>query len=180
MADVDIKRIKALAHPLRAEILKTLDREDKPTSIKHVAEIIGQKPTKLHYHIRLLEEAGYIEVADTREINGITERFYQLTDMDPDVSLSYRENPQAVREVLPLLEHKALEIIRRIPTLDKDSVQLMGTIKECYFEPEHAAGAKQALLDLLEHKPVQLPEEADKETGENYDLMVFLVPRGEK
>lgn len=178
MPNEDIQKLKALAHPLRASIIKTLGKEKQPASIKRLAEIIGQKPTKLHYHFRLLEKAGFIEVAGTREINGITERFYRLTGLDPNIVLSHREYPEAVGDVYPLLEQTALEVIRRISNLDLAKKPVVfGAIKDLYFRSGEASLARDALSDLVAHKTARLPEPAGEESGEPYDLMVFLVPR---
>lgn len=75
-----LEQIKAISHPYRMDILKSFSRDIKqPCSVKMIADEMGESPSKLHYHIKELEKNGLLEVVDTREINGIIEKFYLPT-----------------------------------------------------------------------------------------------------
>ncbi len=71
----DMETLKVLADPLRLRI-RELMRE--PTTVKLVAQELDLPPTKLYYHINLLEKHGLIVVVDTRIVSGIIEKHYQI------------------------------------------------------------------------------------------------------
>ncbi|HZD73357.1 MAG TPA: helix-turn-helix domain-containing protein [Actinomycetota bacterium] len=71
----DVATLKALAHPLRLQVLFELGVG--PTTVKAVASTLGVAATRLYYHFKILEQAGLIRVADRRLVSGIEERRYQ-------------------------------------------------------------------------------------------------------
>lgn len=72
----DLDTLKVLADPLRLRI-RELMRE--PTTVKQVAAELDIPPTKLYYHINLLEKHGLIVLVDTRIVSGIIEKHYQVS-----------------------------------------------------------------------------------------------------
>jgi DNA-binding transcriptional ArsR family regulator len=82
----DVATLKALADPLRLEILFELLRG--PTTVKSVAAALGVGATRLYYHFKILERAGLIRVAGTRMVSGIEERRYAA------VATNYRPAPE--------------------------------------------------------------------------------------
>lgn len=89
LADVytisSLEQIKVVADPLRVRILETLCLE--PRTTKQVAEILGEKPTRLYHHVDALAEVGLIRLVDTRPVRGTTEKYYQA------VARSFRTDP---------------------------------------------------------------------------------------
>lgn len=71
----DLKQIKVFAHPLRARLVEAF--ADKPRTAKQVAEIIGQKPTKLYHHVEALERVGLIKLVKTQKKRGTLEKYYR-------------------------------------------------------------------------------------------------------
>ncbi|NJR12811.1 helix-turn-helix transcriptional regulator [bacterium] len=71
----DLETLKVLADPLRLRIRELMT---EPTTVKQVAEALGIPPTKLYYHINLLEKHNLIVVVDTRIVSGIIEKHYQI------------------------------------------------------------------------------------------------------
>jgi DNA-binding transcriptional ArsR family regulator len=73
----DVDTLKAMADPLRMRVLQLLMADyGKAWTTKDIARSVGISPTKLYYHLNLLEARGLIEVRETRMINGIVERHY--------------------------------------------------------------------------------------------------------
>ena len=70
----DLDRLRVIADPLRLRILEALI---EPRTVKQVAAALDLAPTKLYYHINLLERYGLIAVVDTRLVSGILEKRYQ-------------------------------------------------------------------------------------------------------
>lgn len=71
----DIETIKALADARRIRILEEL--VTSPRTAKELGAVLEEAPSKLYYHINMLERHGLIQVVDTRIVSGIVEKHYQ-------------------------------------------------------------------------------------------------------
>jgi DNA-binding transcriptional ArsR family regulator len=71
----DLEQIRALADPLRLRILGALC--GVPRTTMQVADLIGEKPTKLYHHVEALERVGLIRLQETRPNRGTVEKYYQ-------------------------------------------------------------------------------------------------------
>lgn len=69
----DLAQIRALADPLRLRILSTLGVE---RTTKQVAELLGEKPTRLYHHVATLERAGLVRLARKRQNRGTVEKYF--------------------------------------------------------------------------------------------------------
>ena len=69
----DLAQIRILADPLRLRILSTLGEE---RTTKQVAEILGEKPTKLYHHVAALERVGLVRLARKRQNRGTVEKYF--------------------------------------------------------------------------------------------------------
>jgi DNA-binding transcriptional ArsR family regulator len=75
----DVEQLKIMADPLRLRIVEILGETPIHTwTAKEVAERLGTKQTKLYHHLGLLEEHGFIRVAETRLVSGIVEKRYAV------------------------------------------------------------------------------------------------------
>lgn len=76
------KALNLILHPVRLRIIQALVRRERNT--QHIAEALPDIPiSSLYRHIRLLLEAGYIEVSSTRSVNGIEEKTYRTSESKP-------------------------------------------------------------------------------------------------
>ena len=69
----DLAQIRALGDPLRLRILSTMGVE---RTTKQVAEILGEKPTKLYHHVAALERVGLVRLARKRQNRGTIEKYF--------------------------------------------------------------------------------------------------------
>jgi DNA-binding transcriptional ArsR family regulator len=69
----NLDQIKVLADPLRIRILEAFCEE---RTTKQVADLLGEKPTKLYHHVEALERVGLIALARTRQNRGTVEKYY--------------------------------------------------------------------------------------------------------
>ena len=69
----DLDQIKVLADPLRIRILEAFCQE---RTTKQVADLLGEKPTKLYHHVSALERVGLIALSRTRQNRGTVEKYY--------------------------------------------------------------------------------------------------------
>ncbi|MDO9099400.1 MAG: helix-turn-helix domain-containing protein [Caldisericota bacterium] len=107
-------RIRAMTNPLRMKIIVALDTEDKGdgVSVSMLARALGMSHGTVFYHVKQLQKAAMIEEIGTREVNGITERFYHgirmvmrfppevAASMDVPVNLYFEETYQQMRKPL--------------------------------------------------------------------------------
>lgn len=68
---------KALAHPLRAEILLLLN--EQTCSPLELSRLTDNKLENIAYHVRVLRDLDCIELVDTAPRRGATEHFYRAT-----------------------------------------------------------------------------------------------------
>lgn len=73
----DLETLKIMADPLRNQILEILAPEKQ--TINQIAEKLGLSPSKLYYHINLLEKHGLIQEVNTIVKANIIEKVYWIT-----------------------------------------------------------------------------------------------------
>ena len=84
----DVEQLKAISDPLRLRLIEIASEDpSRPWTAKALAERLGTKQTKLYHHLNLLEERGFLRVAETRMVSGIVEKGYAAT------ARSYRLEP---------------------------------------------------------------------------------------
>lgn len=81
----DPEVFEVLNNTLRTRILRRLV---EPNSIRGVAEELNVPPTRLYYHVNMLEEAGIIAVVETRKVGAMLQKIYQTT------AKSFRPSPR--------------------------------------------------------------------------------------
>src|SRR6476659_10168409 len=59
------EQLKALGHPLRLKVLQVLGESDGPLTNRELASRLAVDPGHLHFHVRMLQRAGLIELAET-------------------------------------------------------------------------------------------------------------------
>ena len=58
------EQLKALGHPLRLRVLEELGTHTESLTNRELAQRLGVDPGHLHFHVRMLQKAGLIELAD--------------------------------------------------------------------------------------------------------------------
>ena len=74
---LDAKRLGALAHPLRIQILATAESE--AVSPSDLAVALGEPLGIVAYHFRVLHTVGLIELVSTERRRGSIQSFYRAT-----------------------------------------------------------------------------------------------------
>jgi DNA-binding transcriptional ArsR family regulator len=70
-------QVKALSHPLRNTILGLL--HERAATVTELAAALGRPKSTVAHHVRVLHEAGLLQVVRTRRVRAIEERFYGRT-----------------------------------------------------------------------------------------------------
>ncbi|MGZ8647331.1 MAG: ArsR/SmtB family transcription factor [Solirubrobacteraceae bacterium] len=74
--EMDAKRLAALGHPIRIQILAAAN--DEAVSPSELAVTLGEPLGVVAYHFRVLHSAGLIELADTKRRRGSIQSFYRV------------------------------------------------------------------------------------------------------
>ncbi len=116
----DPARVAALLSPLRRRILEQLAEPDSAAGLSRRLDLPRQK---LNYHLRELERAGFVELAETRRRRGCVERRLRATAraylISPALLGSLTAEPEQVRDRFSstYLLAVASRLIREVTTL---------------------------------------------------------------
>lgn len=105
----DLETLKVLSDPFRMDILRIIALANKVgelRTVKQLADELDLPPTKLYYHIKLLEKHNLIIVADTQVVSGIIEKKYRIIadDITVDKNILETEEGPSDEQLEQLLE----------------------------------------------------------------------------
>lgn len=100
----DVETLRLIADPIRIAILRTLMHnvgDRLPVmSAKELAAALHEPQTKLYRHLKQLEEAGFIQVAEQRLVSRIVEQRYRAAQisigMSPDLVIDPRTRNESL------------------------------------------------------------------------------------
>jgi len=70
-------QVKAIGHPLRTTILSLL--HERAATVSELAVALGRPKSTVAHHVKVLAEAGLVQVVRTRRVRAIEERFWGRT-----------------------------------------------------------------------------------------------------
>ena len=70
-------QVKAISHPLRTTILHLL--HERAATITELAVAVERPKSTVAHHVKVLTEAGLLQVVRTRRVRAVEERFYGRT-----------------------------------------------------------------------------------------------------
>ena len=70
-------QVKAIGHPLRTTILGLL--HERAATVTELAAAVERPKSTVAHHVKVLAEAGLVQVVRTRRVRAIEERFYGRT-----------------------------------------------------------------------------------------------------
>jgi DNA-binding transcriptional ArsR family regulator len=94
----DPRLVKALAHPLRLQILSIV--EQRTASPKELAREIGAPLTHVSYHVRQLAELGVIKLVRTTPRRGAVEHHYRMEARPSITEEAWRDAPEIAKQAL--------------------------------------------------------------------------------
>ncbi|MCX6070742.1 MAG: helix-turn-helix domain-containing protein, partial [Chloroflexi bacterium] len=71
------EQLKLIADPRRLAILQHLMAQ--PATLTHLGQALGEHPAWIRHHLRRLEQAGLVELVETRRVHGAEERYYRAS-----------------------------------------------------------------------------------------------------
>lgn len=149
----DPAMLRALAHPLRVEILSVLDELREATATA-IAERVGESPSNCSFHLRQLEKAGYIERAEQRGTAKPWRPVHRSRNLMPDV-----HDPASVRSSATIgalyVQHEAARIVDFLTTAPTDDAEWAGAVtvntSEFWATADEMRELVHAIAALTEH-----------------------------
>jgi DNA-binding transcriptional ArsR family regulator len=183
----NVDTLKAMADPLRMRVLEVMMADDRKSwTAKDLAKTVGFPPTKLYYHLNLLEDRGLIKVHETRLVNGIVERHYvagqrQISFYHGGTQDASDEGTAAMRDmVTSILEQVRDEIDLGLrtgaiyPTREApDDKRMVVSRAVASVQLERLPEFRERLADLVESFSSEGPPTGQ---GHDFGLLVALHP----
>lgn len=148
----DPERIRALAHPVRLELLDFLGSVETATATQ-CAEAIGESVASCSFHLRMLDKHGFIERAESRG----REKPWRIVKGGYDLrpSPEMKGSALAVAEVASLHVTREAERIHRylfgLPQEDPDWVDASTVTSASFWAtPEETAQFSEDLRNLVD------------------------------
>ena len=161
----DLETIKIISDPLRVQILEHIGLASdmgQLITVKEIAEALDIPPTKLYYHINLLEKHDLIRVPETRVVSGIIEKLYQIRARRIRAELDLSQDTQINRN--EGLELTLLSISTMLDTayqnLEKSFRQRVGEIDS--GQPDLQKSSWYSSQSMLQLSPQQVQEFSDE------------------
>jgi DNA-binding transcriptional ArsR family regulator len=182
MVITDVEALKVISDPLRLEILELISSErERSWTAKEIAGALGTRQTKLYHHLKLMEQHGFLRVAETRMVSGILERRYAAAAHGYRVArelLAGSAGEAALATTLDALFEKArAEIVAGVHAglisgeEDPKRPRMTLTATHARLSP---AGVRKVMRQI---ERIASLEEVDEPGGEHYGLLLAFYPR---
>ena len=148
----DLETLRVYADPVRVQIFEML--ATAPQTVRELAEKLGFQPSKLYYHINLLEKHNLIKVVDTRLVANLVEKQYAAVAANLDV------DPQLFSNT-PSVEGSALTSVIQ-STIDLTREDLLCSLQARLYNLEQGATPKKRELVLNRVQSYLTDEKADE------------------
>lgn len=148
----DMEVAKMLLDPRRLTIIDLV--KDEALTVTQMAAKLEEKPSRLYYHVRKLEEAGVLKVVETRQHGNLVEKYYKAVrgQFTLDESLLPQFSEQLLVDTVRLIEPglKLLGESFKKGETESDDVDYSIMLRECTKQEwkEHC----QQLMEVVEAK----------------------------
>jgi DNA-binding transcriptional ArsR family regulator len=179
---VDSRLAKALAHPLRVQLLAQLNQG--VASPNELAKKLGEPLTNVSYHVRMLHDLGCIELVETEPRRGALEHYYRAVVRPFFSDRDWKRLPQNARNsisdaVFQLIWDDAAAAIKDGSMEEREDHHLSRTVlavDEKGWDELHDLLAQ--TLERAMDIQAQSASRASKDDGETFcaNLVMFTHP----
>jgi DNA-binding transcriptional ArsR family regulator len=179
----DVEQLKAISDPLRLRLLEISSHDPtRSWSAKELAERLDTGQTKLYHHLKLLEEAGFLRVVETRMVSGIQERRYAATArsfrLERGLLGRGADGRAAASDVLDIVFNKArAEIIEAVSAglIDLEDEDRARSLALWAGGARLSRASAKRVIRMIEK--LAAVDEQDDPDGTHYGLLVGFYPR---
>ena len=175
-----VKEMRVINDPYRRDIIFALRNLNKPATSKEVANLLGETPSKINYHMGILHEYGFVTLDHTKNINGIIAKYYKpevsSVSIDTDSNDSELKNPKVLKEFIRMqfdmarddFLGKVLEKTNEELEKDNEMSPTMSTNK-LYLSKEQKKEYEELLKKVLNYKG------SDEDSVKAYSVFISYI-----
>jgi DNA-binding transcriptional ArsR family regulator len=158
-----LEEVKAISDPLKYKILMTFYKLEQPATVKQIADDLKDVPSKVHYHVKKMEQAGVLKLVYTKEIKGIIAKFYEPTAKDFEIKcvgeasegnkkIMLAESQQMIADFYELSKNTFLDELTYVAQNEEKTDGIV-SMQDLYLTPEDVAEFSKYKSDFYEkHK----------------------------
>jgi DNA-binding transcriptional ArsR family regulator len=176
---VDSRLAKALAHPLRVQLLAALN--EGVASPNELAKKLGEPLTNVSYHVRMLHDLGTIELVETEPRRGALEHYYRAVVRPFFADREWKRLPKNARgsisdAVLQLVWEDAAEAIKTGIFDEREDRHLSRSVLVVDDEGwEELNGLLVELIDRAMQIQADSASRASKDDGETFSVNLVMM-----
>jgi DNA-binding transcriptional ArsR family regulator len=176
---VDSRLAKALAHPLRVQLLAALN--EGVASPNELAKKLDEPLTNVSYHVRMLHDLGTIELVDTEPRRGALEHYYRAVVRPFFADREWKRLPKNARgsisdAVLQLVWEDTAEAIKSGLFDEREDRHLSRTV--LLVDDEGWEQLNEMLVDMID-RAMQIQAEstarAAKDDDETFSVNLVMM-----
>jgi len=176
---VDSRLAKALAHPLRVQLLAALN--EGVASPNELAKKLDEPLTNVSYHVRMLHDLGTIELVETEPRRGALEHYYRAIVRPFFADREWKRLPRNARgsisdAVLQLVWEDAAEAIKSGIFDERENRHLSRTVLA--MDDEGWDELNELLVELID-RAMQIQADsaarASKDDGETFSVNLVMM-----
>jgi DNA-binding transcriptional ArsR family regulator len=141
LALTEAAQVKALSHPVRTTILGLL--HERAATVGELAVALGRPKSTVAHHVKVLREAGLVQVVRTRMVRAIEERFYGRT-----ARLFYVVNESPGGDALPR-DFNVFEVAAAESAAAYRDGKLWGFIRHARISEQQASAFWERMAELV-------------------------------
>lgn len=151
------EQFKALGHPMRHRLLFALGQGE--ATISQLAATLGSNKGNVAHHLKVLTDAGLVELAGTRHVRGGTEQYYRRAGrgLQFDESGLTEVALSAVAAEIAAAEAEPFLMLRTLRLTTRHAEQITEALRGLAEEPEDAGDQPRYGLLLGLYKAAQVP-----------------------
>ncbi len=112
------EELKVFNDPYRMKIIREFQRSETPLTVKGCADILGEVPAKVHYHVQKMLKVNFLELDHVEVVNGINAKYYKLPHKQFTISLKEDES----------------DILKRMPQIHSILHNMLEDFKESFMK----------------------------------------------
>lgn len=154
------EELKIFSDPYRLKIINVFQANKEPLTVKGCADIMGEVPAKVYYHVKKLIKIDILELDHVEIINGINAKYYKLVKDRFSVKLENSDQQNMYRQ----LNHVQNLLVQ---VLDDFKEELISSTKNAVDNMVE----KDSEVGMLSGSHIYLTEEEYKEV---YELLIKI------
>jgi len=163
----------------RRVIELAMSEPDRTFTAKEFARTVGVSPTKIYYHLNMLEQHDLVQIRDTRVVNGIIEKHYGAGQLDLTFHRRSGDDSDSVQQIVSTMLGQVRDEIDSglaagliLPSSDAPDPQRMLLSRTIAEIPEgKIAEFREELLALTRRF-----EKAGTANGHRFSMLVAMHP----